>query len=937
MPARKRTTKAGDEAKPKRAKRTAKRKPEPRGDLAEYEARRDFSKTPEPPPSTLDPTGGPLTFVVQQHRATRMHYDLRLEVGGAMLSWPVPRGPSSNPRERRLAIQTEDHPLDYASFEGLIPKDGYGAGEVIVWDNGTYSPDQDDDWSFDDRAEAEARVLEGIESGKLSVTLRGRKLKGSWALVKTNADERSWLLIKHRDEAADPERELVEQDRSVISGLSIADLQEGRLPDPTRHGTPAALAALPGVVRASLPRALKPMQATLADAPFDSPDWLFEPKLDGIRALATLEAGDVTLHSRRGNDITAQYPALAAAIAKQPASSAILDGEIVALDGQGVPSFERLQQRMNLLDEGGIAQADASLPVLYFPFDLIYLDGFDLRRVPLADRLEVLARVLLPGPLVQPVHSFPGDGLAAYEAAVELGLEGVVAKRRDSTYLDGRRSRRWLKVKARRSDDFVVGGYHSGEGARGGSFGALLLGTHDDDGALHYAGRVGTGFDDRTLRALRERLDALVDERNPFAEEPPDLERLTFVRSELVAEVEFANWTRDDNLRAPAFVRLRDDKAPSDVRRSEVVAGPRRPTAPASGGEAAAAASVLEQLGQDAQELPLDVGGVEVRVTNLDKVMWPASDDQRALTKRDLLHYLAQVSPWLLPHMRDRPVTLTRYPNGIEACSFYQKHYEHAPDFVDTASVYVDSARGDQQAILCNNLPTLLWLGQLADLELHVSLARASPEPDGGQLSTNFSGSKAQIEASLLNHPDFVLFDLDPYIYAGTESAGEEPELNRRAFAKTVEVARSLKELLDSASLSSFVKTSGATGLHIHVPIVRQFDYPTVRSVADTFGGFLLRAHPQLVTLEWSIDKRAGKIFVDVNQNARIKNLAAAFSPRPKPGAPVSMPLRWDELGDIYPTDFTLLTAMQRVVEVGDPWADILKHKHDLAALLDAQ
>ena len=909
--------------------------------LDEYEAKRDFARTPEPPPeaSPEPPAGGPLTFVVQQHRATRMHYDLRLEVAGAMPSWPVPRGPSLDPAGRRLAIQTEDHPLGYASFEGVIPKGEYGAGEVIVWDNGTYSPDEDGALSFHDRAEAEARVLDGIERGKLSVTFRGRKLKGSWALVRTSAEERSWLLIKHRDEAADPSRDLVAEDSSVISGLTIADLQAGRLPDPTRRGTPPDIAALRGVERGELPRALAPMQAALAEGPFDSPDWLFEPKLDGIRALAFIEDGAVTLRSRRGLDVSAQYPALARAIAAQPLSSAILDGEIVALDERGAPSFERLQQRMNLGGEGDIARADAELPVLFFPFDLLYLDGFDLRRVTLADRIEVLARVLRPGPLLQPVQSFEADGKAAYEAAVAFGFEGVVAKRRDGAYLDGRRSRQWLKVKARRSADFVVGGWRAGEGARAGSFGALLLGAYDEDGSLRYAGRVGSGFSDRALAELRPRLDALAAEADPFAGAPPEPGRLTFVRPELVAEVEFANWTGDGRLRAPVFVRLRDDKPPSEVSREDAVATPPPATEAHEVAEHAgeAAAAVLGQLGREGQSLGLDVGGVELAVSNLDKVLWPETAEQRALTKRDLLRYLATVSPQLLPHLRDRPLTLTRYPNGIEGGSFYQKHYDRPPPFVETVRVYTDSAGGDQQAILCNNLPTLLWLGQLADLELHVSLARVSPQPDAGHLGANFSGSKAQVEVSLLNYPDFVLFDLDPYIYAGTERAGDEPELNRRAFAKAVEVARGLKELLDAASLSSFVKTSGATGLHICVPVLRQFDYAAVRSVAETFGGFLQRAHPRDVTLEWSVDKRGGKIFVDVNQNARIKNLAAAFSPRPKPGAPVSMPLGWDELDEVYPTDFTILTAPARIAEVGDPWADILSHKHDLAALLGAE
>ena len=934
------------------------------GSLAEYDAKRDFGKTPEPPPQSpsQSPTEspsqspaaatGPLTFVVQQHRATRMHYDVRLEVDGAMPSWPVPKGPSTNPRERRLAIRTEDHPLGYASFEGVIPKGQYGAGEVIVWDNGAYSPDEDGRLAFGDRAEAEARVRAGIEAGKLSITFRGRKLQGSWTFVKTKASEDSWLLIKHQDGAADPDRELTAEDASVISGLTIADLQAGRLPDPARAGTPPRLADLPGVALDGLPRDLKPMQAALASEPFDDPGWFFEPKLDGIRALVTIEGGSTTLRARSGRDITEQYPALVRALAAQPVASAVLDGEIVTLDERGVPSFELLQQRMGLQNTEEIAVADADRPVLFFAFDVLALDGYDLRRVALEHRAEVLARALLAGPLVQRVETFAANGIAAFEAAKALGLEGVVAKRRDSVYEGGRRSRRWLKVKARITDEFVIGGHHAGEGARAGTFGALLLGTRDagpagdprpeEDQSLRYVGRVGTGFDDATLLELRARLDAIETDANPFAEEPPDVDRVTFVRPELVAEVAYANETREGILRAPSFLRLRPDKPPSEVRRVAAVAPPASSRTAAAPTDHDAIAAVLKQLDGDARDMQLAVGAHELRVSNLDKVMWPehqlpAGGESPAVTKRDLLRYLAEVSPWLLPHMRDRPVTLTRYPDGIGGNSFYQKHYDQPPPFVETAEVYVDSSRGDETALLCNNLATLLWLGQLADLELHVSLARASAEPDGHHLPMVFSGSKAQIERSALGHPDFVLFDLDPYIYAGDEASGEEPQLNRRAFAQTVEVARWLKELLDAASLASFVKTSGATGLHIYVPVLRQFDYPAVRAVAGTFADFVQRAHPAEITLEWATQQRTGKIFVDVNQNARIKNLAAAFSPRPKPGAPVSMTLRWDELDEVYPSDFTVHTALARLAEVGDPWADILAHKHDLRALIEGE
>ena len=464
----------------------------------------------------------------------------------------------------------------------------------------------------------------------------------------------------------------------------------------------------------------------------------------------------------------------------------------------------------------------------------------------------------------------------------------------------------------------------------------MLLGVHDrESGELSYAGRVGTGFRDAQLVELRARLDELAQPDSPFVDVPPDAEGATWVRPEIVAEVAFTQRTSEGVLRAPSFRRLRLDRLSGEVYREAVVTRPPSPAEPVepSGGLVEA---VLEQLLAGDEALTLQVGDAEIAVTNLDKVMWPESSVGSAVTKRDLIAYYAKVWPWLAPHIRDRPLTLTRYPNGIEGDFFYQKHYDRAPSFVESVPVFSESEGGVQGAILCNNLATLIWLGQVADLALHTSLARVSGEPDGGRLGVDFTTSKQTLEASTLNYPDFVLFDLDPYIYAGTEATGEEPELNRVAYQRVVEVAQWLKELLDAASLSSFVKTSGATGLHIYVPVLRDFDYRGVRGIAQTFGDFLLRAHPGEVTLEWATERRRGKIFFDVNQNARIKNLAAPFSPRAKPGAPVSMPLRWDELPHVYPTDFTIHTAPQRLAAMGDPWAGILDAKHDLTTLLDA-
>jgi bifunctional non-homologous end joining protein LigD len=914
--------------------------------LEEYDRKRDFGKTPEPAGVARPREAGPLTFVVQKHAARRLHYDLRLEWDGVMPSWAVPKGPSVRPADKHLAVHVEDHPLDYATFEGVIPKGEYGGGQVIVWDDGTYSPDEPN-LVFHDRAEAERRMREGLAAGKLSITFRGKKLKGSWTLVRTNRVEsgkEQWLLMKHRDEVADPDRDLTEEDRSVRSGLSIDDLKSGRLPGRGgRQGVSSVRPdALPGAKFAPFPASAEPMQAESRNTAFSDPRYVFEPKLDGVRALAFIRDGAVELRSRRGLDATRQYPSIAAELRRQPAHELILDGEIVAFDEAGVPSFQLLAERIHLGGDGEIARAEARIPVVYYVFDVLYLDGIDLRAVPLEDRLETLARVLLPTGHVRLLEPFEVDGETAYEIAIDAGLEGLVAKRRDSIYESGRRSRNWLKLKGRTTEEFVVGGFSAGQRGRASTFGSLIVGTYDEAGELHYVTHVGSGFDDRTLADFNRRLRDLVTDDCPFAETPPreGHPKPTWVRPELVVEVEFSHWTRDSHLRAPVFKRLRDDKAPSEVVRTSaesaaIVSATESPLLePAVPPIEAEAAHVLAQLKDARKTLTLAVEGQELRLSNLDKVLWPPVGDQRALTKLDLLVYLATVAPWLLPHLRDRPVTLTRYPNGIESQFFYQKHYEDAPDYVERIRVYSGSNVRDQTYLLCNNLATLLWLGQVADLALHTSLARVNPEPDARGLSTDFAGSRQQVESSVLNYPDFVLFDLDPYIYRGDEGEGEEPELNRGAWAKVSDVARWLKELLDSASLSSFVKTSGATGLHIYVPIVRNADYTTVRSICETFASFLIRAHSHEVTMEWAVPKREGRVFLDVNQNARFKNLAAAYSPRAKPGAPVSMPLRWDELDSIYPTDFTILTAPDRIKEIGDPWADILDAKHDLTALL---
>ncbi len=901
--------------------------------LEEYRSKRDFSRTREPAPADGRSGGGSLRFVVQKHAARRLHYDFRLEVDGVLKSWAVPKGPSADPKEKRLAVHVEDHPLEYATFEGVIAHGNYGGGQVIVWDTGAYSPDEGG-LSFGHKEESEERMRADLERGKLSFTLRGRKLKGSWTLVRTSRNPKDWLLIKHRDEHVDTEHDLVDQDRSVQSGLTLEDLKEGRLPEPASSG--AALSALgtPG----DFPARMKPMLARTADRPFSHPNWLFEPKLDGHRVLAFIQGGNVTLLSRNGNDLTSAVPMIVQELEVQPEGELVLDGELVALDSEGHPDFGLLQQTMHLEPRSVDRPAEDAV-LAYYPFDMLHVDGRDLRRVPLFQRKEALGRALIGGDHVRQVEYIDGEGETFYRAASELGLEGMVAKKRDSIYEPGRRSASWLKVKGVREQELVIGGYTPGTGSRASTFGSLMVGYYEN-GALKYAGRVGSGFDSRSLETLRASLDAIAADSSPFAPDPEvDSTEAAWVRPLLVARVKFAEWTHADRLRAPVFLGLRTDVDAGSVTRSAEETVTSAP-ATAPGDHPAQAVddvpALLEQLSGKQDKLLLTVSGHRIGLTNLNKALWPESGAGGPYTKRDLVRHYLEASDLLLPHLKDRPLTFTRYPNGIHEGSFYQKHSDlKRPEFVETVRLYSSHNEGDGDFIMANNLPTLVWLAQLASIELHPWLSRVTHLPDAAHLPTTFTGSKEAIDASVLNYPDFIVFDLDPYIYSGKEKSGDEPELNRRAFSKTVEVARELKDILDQLSLSSFIKTSGKTGLHIYVPVLRQYGYPVTRSTCQLIGRFLMQHLPQDVTMEWTVSKRSGKIFLDHNQNVRTKNMASIYSLRPAPNAPVSTPLRWEELDRVYPTDFTIQTTPDRLREVGDLWSGILAAKHDLRRLLE--
>jgi bifunctional non-homologous end joining protein LigD len=886
--------------------------------LSEYSAKRSFDATPEPAPKIAGGVGGPLLFVVQQHHARRMHYDFRLECDGVLLSWAVPKGPSLDRNEKRLAVHVEDHPYDYASFEGVIPPQQYGSGEVIVWDCGVYSPDENGLW-FNDRAEAERQIRQGLEKGKLSVQLRGTKLKGSFALVRTK-EAKNWLLIKHKDRFVTSD-DITLQQRSILSNVAVEEMKYA-----PAHRIPADQLAPAGAL-AKMPAKLAPMHAGTASAPFNKPGWLWEPKLDGYRVLAFIDAQGVRLRSRRGLELAPSFPALCATLADQGAS-VILDGEIVAFDAAGKPSFNALQNRVQLKTARDIAAADQSAPVLFFAFDLLYFAGIDLRARPYEQRRRYLAQCLLPSPLVRLVHA-EDDGVTLHEAALASGFEGVIGKRKSSPYEAGKRSTAWLKVKPVQTADFVIGGYTRGKGSRG-SLGALLVG-YWDKGDLHYASHVGSGFDERSLNRVQTRLEPLTTRACPFVEKPVLNGPTTWVRPELVAELSFQQWTEDGSLRAPVFLRLRDDIDVKSVRRMQTKSPEK------GGGKIGEIDAILTQLESKKNTFELVVGAHRVRLTHLDRVYWPADPafKQPALTKRDLLRYFAQVSPCILPHLADRPLTMIRMPDGIGGQRFFQKHWEQErPAFVETITVYSSSKDEDHEYLLCNNLQTLLWLAQSGTLEFHVWHSRAKLGHDTRNRNIDFASSLESLEASILNFPDYVVFDIDPYIYSGEEKAGDEPELNTVAFEKGKEVAFWLRELLHEMQLEPIVKTSGKTGLHVFVPIKRTIDFDAARHVCELVGRHLLRQHPKVITMEWSIPKRTGKIFMDFNMNVRGKTLNVAYSPRGVAGAPVSMPLTWDELKVAHPLDFRLTNVIEKLTQSGDVWRNALKDKQDLQRAL---
>ena len=823
------------------------------GRLESYRDKRSASGTSEPFGGAR-PDGGSL-FVVQKHRASSLHWDLRLEMDGVLVSWAVPRGPSPNQADKRLAVHVEDHPLEYADFEGVIPEGNYGAGPSIVWDRGLWVPVED--------------PVEGMRKGKLLFDLKGYKLRGRWTLVRTKGGEDNhWLLIKERDAYEDAEGSTAGYpDDSILSGLTVDELGAGGDFGVKIRERCAEAGAPRAEVRAS---AMRVMNAEACEEPFTAAGWVFEIKYDGYRLLGETGGSGAQLVSRNGNDLTQVFPEVALVLGKLPYRSAILDGEVVVNDSDGIPSFRLIQQRGRLQREGDIARAAVALPATYYAFDLLAFEGHDLRGLPLLER-KALLRDILPtvGPVRYSDH-IREQGEAMFRHIVELGLEGVVAKRADSIYVGGR-SRSWLKMRVVHTADLAIHGFTEPEsGTRG--FGALHLARWDNDRFV-YAGRVGTGFTARLQGELGDRLRLASPVDPPQGAEVCGAGRHRWVAPRLVAEVRYAEITDAGVLRHPSFLRLREDKPLEDC----VLPEDRL----ASGGRLAEPAGPVETTPQRT-----------VHFTNLDKPFWP----EDGYAKGDLVNYYRTIAPWILPYLADRPVVLTRFPDGIHGKSFFQKNApDFAPSWIRRIRLYSEGSERELDYFVADDVESLLYVANSASIPLHIWLSRVAD----------------------ISRPDFCVIDLDPK---------EAP------FADVVTIALFLKELCDDMDLPSFVKTSGSTGLHVLIPLGRQVTYEQSRHLGHLLALMAVRELDGIATVARRPSQREGKVYLDFLQNGHGRLIVAPYCVRPQPGAPVSAPLAWSEVTeDLAIADHTILTVPARMEAVqDDPMKEVLRLRPDL-------
>lgn len=854
--------------------------------LRTYHAKRDLRRTPEPGGAKRHRKNAPLIFVVQRHKASHLHYDFRLEMEGVLKSWAVPKGPSMAPSDKRLAMMVEDHPYDYKDFTGIIPEGNYGAGIVEIWDHGTYEP-----LELPEGHDPEKWLLHMLHKGSLKIRMHGKKLKGEFALVRfARGGEKSWLLMKHKDRFAvdsyDSEAETPKN--SPINKALAAGGGPKKRPASKRVVRSTAPIATPAPRRFTLrgigsarkvDDPIKPMLASPDVPAFDGDDWLFEIKWDGYRAIAETAGKDLRFYSRNGLSYLEAYPDVVNEL-RTIRKRMVIDGEVVALNAHGEPDFQLLQH----------ASLEPSTHLVYYVFDLLELNGKDLKGLPLIERKERLREVLKDGTHVRYCDHVEAKGQAFFAAAVKKDLEGIIAKRKDSTYSPGVRSKQWLKIKNHNTQEVVIGGYTAPRNSRK-HFGALLLGYYEKD-ELIYAGHTGTGFDDRTLGELMALMKPLTRKTSPFATPVHANMPPVWLEPKLVCNVRFTEWTRDGHMRHPVYQGLRADKDARSVIREPMRTAKPRTTEPTKGTRKNAPADApAADDGAKPNTRDVKVGRNVVHLTNLNKVFWP----EEGITKGDLIAYYEGMHTLILPYLKDRPQSLYRMPNGITKPGFYHKDAGgEAPDWVPSVQVPSDSRGGSTiDYILCNDLGTLLYLVNLGCIELNPWTSRKQH----------------------LLRPDHLVMDLDPS--------------EKNSFDDVVEAALAVKVVLDRIGVDCFCKTSGSTGLHVYVPTGGRYSYEALAPFAKNIMLVVNSMLPKTTTLERSLGKRdKRKLYLDHLQNRKGQTLASVYSVRPKPGATVSTPLEWKEVRPgLDRTAFNIHTIQDRVKKKGDLFAPVLTHK----------
>jgi bifunctional non-homologous end joining protein LigD len=904
--------------------------------LEEYRRKRSAERTPEPfgeSPRTGGRSGG--MFVVQKHAATRLHYDFRLEMEGVLRSWAIPKGPSLNPADKRLAVMVEDHPIEYGDFEGIIPEGNYGAGEVIVWDRGVYRiTDPPDD------------VAGAVRAGKLDIEMFGFKLRGGYAMVRTSRrnpharqarnEKPQWLLIKRHDGFASADIDIVEsRPRSVLSGLTLQEL-------PGASGLASGIVAELQRLRApQLKGPLAPAQfpfalARLVNEPVEGAEWLYEIKYDGVRALAIRDGGTVRIFGRSGLEATANYPEVVLALSKLPFARFVLDGEIIAFASDGRPSFQALQRRIQAQDRGQIAAMALAHPAPYYVFDLLAFDRFDLRRLALETRKDLLRRMIREEGLLRYSDFHTGNGRAFYDAVAELGLEGVIAKRVNSPYQAGRVGG-WLKIKCPHVERFVIGGWTEPGGSRI-HFGALLVGQYEAPGVLRFVGRVGTGFDDERLRTIAAKLRERAIDASPFRRrgegEPVIPTGAHFCRPELVCEVRFTEWTEDGVLRNPSFLGLIADADPARCAyqgpgasveepaddfdpsvsspllvQGEVATKPRerRERSEFEGINREGPNDLSPTLSLDKERVKKLQGVAKpmkpavhdphpIEITHADKVFWPAE----GYTKGDLIEYYETIAPWMLPYLKDRPVMLTRYPDGIEGKSFFQKDAPgYVPQWIRRVKVYSEDSQREISYFILESAEALKYIANMGAIPIHIWSSRVP----------------------ILGSPDWLLFDIDPKGSTTTHA---------------VRVAQETAAVLRNAGMRPYVKTSGQAGIHVVVGLKTGYTYEQARMFSEAVARVVVARMPDIATVLRTPAARNGKVYIDYLQLGQGKTIAAPFAVRPQPGAPVSAPLKWNELrSDLEPRKFNIRTMPPRMKRLGeDPFLGALTDQQEIEPAL---